>query len=134
VVICWAGVLMAWHPQLRPQAGQVFFTRSLLLVQILVLFGQVPWMLLHESFHVLAGRRLGLGSTLGIGTRLHVFVVVETRMNGLLGVPRRKRYLPFLAGMILDLVAVGGLELVAYTLRDGHGGVRLGGRLAQAMA
>ena len=134
VVICWAGVLMAWHPQLRPQAGQVFFTRSLLLVQILVLFGQVPWMLLHESFHVLAGRRLGLGSTLGIGTRLHVFVVVETRMNGLLGVPRAKRYLPYLAGMVVDLVAVGGLEILAYVSRDGDGGMSLTGRVAQAMA
>ena len=133
-VVCAACVMMIYHPELRPNANQVFFTRSLLLVQIVILFGQVPWLLLHESFHVLAGRRLGLPSELGIGTRLHVFVVVETRMNGLLGVPRRKRYLPFLAGMILDLVAVGGLELVAYTLRDGHGGFSLGGRLAQAMA
>jgi hypothetical protein len=133
-VVCCAVVMMVRHPLLRPHADQVFFTRSLLLVQVLVLFGQVPWMLLHESFHVLAGRRLGLPSTVGMGTRLHVFVVVETRMNGLLGVPRGKRYLPYLAGMIADLVAVSGLELIAYTLRDGAGGFTLGGRIAQAMA
>jgi len=75
-----------------------------------------------------------LPSELGIGTRLHVFVVVQTRMNGLLSVPRRKRYLPYVAGMILDLVAVSGLELIAYTLSDGHGQFSLAGRVAQAMA
>lgn len=133
-VIVAGAFMMARHPELRPHSSQVFFTSSLLLVQVLILFGQVPWLLLHESFHVLAGRRLGLPSELGLGTRLHVFVVVETRMNGLLSVPRRQRYLPYVAGMVLDLVAVSGLELIAYALRDGHGHINLAGRVAQAMA
>jgi len=41
-------------------------------------------------------------------------------MNALLSVPRRKRYLPFLAGMLTDAVLVSALTLMAAALR-GHG-------------
>jgi hypothetical protein len=133
-VILGGALMMARHPELRPQSHHVFFTGSLLMVQLLIMFGQVPWLIAHEAFHVLAGRRLGLPSEVGIGTRLHVFIVVETRMNGVLSLPRSKRYLPYLAGMVLDLVAVSGLELIAYALRDGHDRFTLAGRVAQAMA
>lgn len=133
-VILGGVLMMARHPELRPQSHHVFFTSSLLMVQLLVMFGQVPWLLVHEAFHVMAGRRIGLPSELGLGTRLHVFVVVETRMNGVLSVPRRKRYLPYLAGMVLDLVAVSGLELFAYALREPDGHYPLAARVAQAMA
>jgi hypothetical protein len=114
-------VVMTPHPDLVPHPEHVFFTKSMVLVQLLIVFGQVPLLCLHEGAHVLAGRRLGLPSELGFGTRLHVFVVFETRMPSLLSVPRRQRYLVFLAGMLLDVLAITALGLLAYALRDAAG-------------
>jgi hypothetical protein len=137
---CYALVVGGWlvlamsHPELLPRPRNIFFTRSLLLVQLLIVFGQLPLLFLHEAYHVLAGRRLGLPSKLGFGTRLLVFVVFETRMNGLLTVARRKRYLPFLAGMILDIVAVCALESVAFLLQNSSGQETLAGRIVLALA
>jgi hypothetical protein len=112
----WALVL-GLHPDLVPRSRFVFFTHSLILVQCMVLFGQFPWLFLHEGGHVLAGRRLGLRTQLGFGTRLY-FVVCESRIPSLLSVTRRHRYLVFMAGMLVDLVAVAALGVTAFALRD----------------
>ncbi|MEU2955273.1 hypothetical protein [Streptomyces xanthochromogenes] len=136
---CYGLLVAAWlaaiatTPDLAPHPGQVFWTDSLLLVQLVVVFGQLPFVGLHEACHVLAGRRLGLPSELGMGTRLYI-VVFETRMNGLLTVERRKRYLPFLAGMLIDLVVVSALGLTAFWLRGPDGAEPAAGRLLLAMA
>jgi hypothetical protein len=106
-------LVVARHHGLTPHPRQVFFTNSLLLIQLTLIFGQAPCIFLHEAFHVLAGRRLGLSSRLQPNTRLY-FVVFETEMNGLLTVPRRQRYLPFLAGMVLDVQLICGLGLLAF--------------------
>lgn len=103
-------------PALRPSYRDLFFTGQISLIPIVLTAAQIPCLLLHESFHTLAGRRLGLPSTLGIGRRLF-YLVAETRMDSLLSVPRRRRYLPFLAGMVLDSVLVAGLTLLAAALR-----------------
>jgi hypothetical protein len=134
LVVLWWLVVVSRHPELTPGPHQVFFTDSLLLVQVLIMFGQLPWLFAHESFHVLAGRRLGLRTSLGLGTRLYVILVFETRMNGLLTVPRRRRYLPFLAGMLLDVVAICGLGIIASFFETPGGGESLPGRIALAMA
>jgi hypothetical protein len=88
---------------------------------------------LHESFHVLAGRRLGLPSTLNASNRW-TYIVFETQINGLLSVDRRRRYLPFLAGMLLDAVMVAVLGLAAEMTRSGDGHLSLAGRVCLAMA
>ena len=41
------------------------------------------------------------------------FVVFETVMDGLVIVPRSKRYLPMLSGMLADLLIVCALTLIA---------------------
>jgi hypothetical protein len=122
---------MMRHSELGPQAQQVFFTDSLVVVQVVLLLGQLPCILWHESFHVLAGRRLGLPSRLGMSKRLY-FIVFETTLNGLLGVPRKQRYLPFLAGMLADVLLFSALTLGAAA--DLAGGITWGGRLALALA
>ena len=99
---------MVRNHNLVPRYQHLFFTRSSLTILTLgIVLGQVPWMLLHESFHALAGRRLGLNSKLSIGRRFYYLVFV-TSLDGLVAVPRRKRYLPMLAGMVLRLAA--GME------------------------
>jgi hypothetical protein len=111
-------LVMALHPQLRPQAQHMFFVPSLILVQLLLAVVQFPALLWHEWFHVLAGRRLGLSARLTVGRRMYFFVFL-TELNGLLGVPRKQRYLPFLSGMLADVLLFSTLTLVAAVDRTG---------------
>jgi hypothetical protein len=118
---------------LRPTASQVYFTSSLATVEVVVMFGQTPLAFLHEAYHVLAGQRIGLRSKLGISNR-YTYVVFETRSNGLLGVPRRQRYLPFLAGMLLDVEVICVLDLVAAATRESDGAPSVAGRVCLAFS
>jgi hypothetical protein len=111
-------VLCATHPSLLPHQDHAFFSRYLLVIELTVAFGQLPLILIHECFHVLAARRLGLRARIRIGHRLY-FVVFETVMDGLVIVPRRRRYLPMLAGMLADLLLACALTIVAWATRDG---------------
>lgn len=119
---------------LAPSYQHLFFTKTSLVVLMLgIVAGQIPWILLHESFHALAGRRLGLNSTLSIGRRLY-FVVFVTKLDGLIAVPRRKRYLPMLAGILMDLLLFCALTLAAEPLHDRQGAARFIGKLLLCMA
>jgi hypothetical protein len=73
---------MAVVPGVRPQWTNVFIGRYTTLSLLIIIIGQFPGLILHEAFHVLAGRRLGLPSKIRLGRRL-IFLVVETQMNGL---------------------------------------------------
>jgi len=120
--------------ELVPSYRHLFFTSSSLVVLTIgIVFGQLPWILLHESFHALAGRRLGLNSTLRLGRRFY-FVVFVTSLDGLVAVPRRKRYLPMLAGMLMDVLLFCGLTLGAAPLLHGAGAAAFTGRLLLSMA
>ncbi len=123
--LCYAALLaaallaMVRDRSLRPSYHDVFFTDHLALIPLTMTVVQIPCILLHEAFHALSGRRLGLSSTLTISRRLY-FIVAETRLDSLLSVDRRKRYLPFLAGMLADTLVFAALTLLAPALR-GHG-------------
>lgn len=132
VVGCWLWVVAA-HTDIAPHPGQIFFVHSLLVVQLVITFGQVPLLLLHEGFHILAGRRLGLPTTLRLSNRL-TYIVAETQINGLLSVDRAKRYLPFLAGIVCDGVVLGSLGLVADATRHSDGSFSLIARVCLALA
>jgi hypothetical protein len=121
------------RPALVPDYRDVFFTRSLVVIELVAFLGQIPLLFLHEAAHALAGRRLGLPTRLGIGRRLY-YVVFETTMDSLVSVPRRRRYLPMLAGMLADLAAVSVLLLVAAATETAAGGLTTVGRIALALA
>ena len=125
-----ATVLAVREPALRPSYRSLFFVRYYTVITLVLFLGQIPGLLLHEGFHALAGRRLGLPSRLGVSRRLY-YVVAETTLNGLLSVPRRKRYLPFLAGMVADLVLAAALVVTAAALR---GPAPLAGGICMALA
>jgi hypothetical protein len=108
--------LMIRTPALRPTPSAVYFSKSLLVVLIAVSAGQLAGIAVHEWFHVLAGRRLGLPSKLSVGRRLY-FVVFQTTLLGLMGVPSRKRILPFMAGLIADSVLISALTGLAEAAR-----------------
>ncbi len=99
-------------PALRPAPSKVFFSSSLLVVMGATAAAQLVGIAWHEGFHVLAGRRLGLASRISIGRRLY-FVVFQTTLVGLMGIPSRKRILPFLAGLIADAILISVLTVLA---------------------
>jgi hypothetical protein len=120
-IVVAAIVQMVRRPSLVPAYQHLFFTRSSLTILTLgIVLGQVPWMLLHEASHALAGRRLGLNSKLGFGRRFY-YLVFTTALDGLVAVPRRKRYLPMLAGILLDVLVVAALTLAAGALAGATG-------------
>lgn len=132
--MAWSGICWATSAQgPEPRRAHVFFSDYLVLIELTVFLGQIPLTLLHELCHVLAGRRLGLRSRVRLSQRLY-FVVFETVLDGLVVVPRRKRYLPMLAGLIGDTLVVAALMLVAWTTRQPGGGVTPLGGICLALA
>lgn len=133
VLLLAAGGMMIRHHDLLPETHNVFFSRYATAVLLLGVFGQFPFVLFHEAFHALAGRRLGVHSRLRIGRRLYL-LVAETVLDGLVVVPRQKRYLPILAGMFADLLTIAALSLVAAVLRHPDGSQPLAGAICLALA
>jgi hypothetical protein len=118
LIICAAVAVAVAVPQVRPSVHHVLFCRSLIAVELTVFFGQTVLALVHEMFHVLAGRRLGLQSRVRISRRFYYFVY-ETVLDGLVTVPRRTRYLPILAGLLADVLCIAVLTLVAFAAGGG---------------
>jgi hypothetical protein len=137
--VCMAGLIAVWiivmirTPALVPSNHDIFFTRYISIIEVVVFLGQFPLLLIHESFHALAGRRLGLHSTLSIGRRLY-YIVFLTAMDGLVTVPRRKRYLPMLAGLLADALVAAILTLVAGALSGPNGQLGVAGGICLALA
>ncbi len=73
---------------------------------------------LHELGHLVAARAAGISCTLGLGNRLWV-LVAETDMTGVWALPRRQRYLPILAGPLVDAVSVSLLLLALFAESSG---------------
>ncbi len=103
---------MVRFPHLRPAYQNVFFSPYFTVIELSLFLSQFPGIFFHELYHVLAGRRLGIASRLGFGRRLY-FLVFETSLTGLWSVPRRSRYLPFLAGMLADTIWFSLLTIIA---------------------
>jgi hypothetical protein len=112
VLWCACAYLLLHFPALRPSYQHLFFTPSYTLMELGLIVGQLPTALLHESYHLLAGRRLGLPTRLSMSRRFY-FLVFESHLYGLWSVPRRQRYLPFLAGMLFDLLCFTCLTIIA---------------------
>ncbi len=107
-----AAVACLRDPALVPSAADIRFTDSLLICGVALFVGQALLALVHESFHVLAGRRLGLRTSVRISRRFY-YAVYETRLDGLVSVPRSRRYLVILAGLLADVLVVSALVLLA---------------------
>ena len=112
VAVCAAAV----HPWLAPLPHHLIFCGSLVVVELTVVSGQALLALVHEGFHVLAGRRLGLRTRVRVSRRLY-YVVYETGLDGLVSVPRSRRYLPILAGLLADVLCMALLTLAAVAAR-----------------
>jgi hypothetical protein len=133
VIIGAAASVAVVSPGVRPSVHHVLFCGSLIAVELTVLFGQTVLALVHEVFHVLAGRRLGLQSRVRISRRFY-YVVYETVLDGLVTVPRRARYLPILAGLVADVLCIALLTLAAFAAQGAGAHPSLCSRIALALA
>ena len=126
-------IVMLRSPELVPSYHDLFFTHYMTILELAIIVGQLPLVLLHELAHTLAGRRLGLRTRLSVARRLD-YIVFITAMDGLVTVPRRKRYVPMLAGMLADLLVFAVLIGLADVTRRADGALSLAGEVALAFA
>jgi len=97
--------VLALFPALRPRFEQVWWlpdpvSSMLLLIPVSLVLGA-----LHEAWHWLAGRALGVPAVFRVSYR-GVFLVFETDLTQIVIVPRRRRYAAFLAGMAFDVTVL----------------------------
>jgi hypothetical protein len=126
-------VLTVRAPTLVPRSHDLVFSSYYSLVNLTLLVAVTPLIALHEIFHALAGRRLGVRSRVSMSYRFY-FLVVETALDGLVAVPRRKRYLPILAGMLADVLVLCALVVLADVLGGAGSHPSLAGRVCLGLA
>jgi hypothetical protein len=106
-----AGWCMIRFPVARIDPGSFYiehgFTATLLL--LMALSSMTTGM--HELGHLLAAARHGIPSRLSIGNRLWN-IVAEADLSGILSLPKRQRYMPLAAGMLVDVVNIAILTIV----------------------
>jgi putative peptide zinc metalloprotease protein len=113
VVVALAAVAVFRAPVIFPGRGAIVFTHDKTLMMLcLVLLGYAT-VFLHEMGHLVAARALGVSSRLGIGRRMWM-LVAETDLTGLWSVPKQQRYLPMLAGPIVDVTSAAAMLLVLF--------------------
>jgi putative peptide zinc metalloprotease protein len=99
------GLLPGWHA--------LYFREHLTAMTLLISGFYYASLLVHEIAHLIAARSVGVPSRLRIGHRLWV-LVAETDMSGLWAVPRSQRYLPLLAGPLVDGASASLLVLALF--------------------
>lgn len=100
-------------PSIWPHGRDLYFTSHRTIIWTILVIVSYGSVVLHESAHLIATRALGINSRLGFGNRLWDFVV-EADLSGLWSVPKHQRYLPLLAGSILDALISALLVLLLY--------------------
>lgn len=116
MLIAASAALVIAHPAIWPGSQALVF-RSHMSAIYLLLFGfTLASTFVHELAHLVAARAQGVPSRLGIGNRLWM-VVAETDLTGLWSLPKAKRYLPLLAGVICDAVLSSFIVLFLFAQR-----------------
>lgn len=109
-LIVLAVALMIRYPSLTPGPRDFYFPDRRALTWTILMVAIYATIFLHELGHLIAARALGINSRIGISHRLW-YLVIETDLTGLWAVPKRQRYLPLLAGVLID-AASGSLLLL----------------------
>jgi putative peptide zinc metalloprotease protein len=104
--------VLLFNPKYLPSYSDFFLFENYIFN--LAIFFSVGLVLIffHELAHLIAGKVVGVDSYFSIGLRLYI-PVAETNLTQLWSVPRKKRYLPFLAGMLNDTLL---LSLMVFIL------------------
>lgn len=115
LIMAMAAAAVVIDPSLLPTRSDLLFTHhstGYLLALSVWAYGTI---FLHELGHLVAARATGVEVSLGIGHRLY-FLVAEADLTALWSVPKRERYLPILAGCLVDGVSAAMLILLLFAL------------------
>jgi putative peptide zinc metalloprotease protein len=113
ILILLAICAVALEPSIVPGWEAFFFRENItLMILSLTVLGYFT-LFLHELAHLIAARAVGISSRLGISHRLWM-VVAETDMTGIWSIPKSKRYVPFLAGPLLDMVSASIIIFILF--------------------
>lgn len=106
--------VLVFTPELRPSWKDAWFLPSAALSVLTYLLAGIAFSGLHEAWHWVAGRALGIPATFRVSYR-GLYIVFETDLTQIVNVPRGRRYGAYLAGMAIDAVVVAvalGLRLL----------------------
>ena len=112
LIVTALGVLI-YAPSLWPRALDLYFTGQKTLMLSILLVVSYSSVVLHELSHVIAARSQGVSSRLGVGNRLWA-LVIEADLTGLWSIPKRRRYLPLMAGSLFDATISAILVLLLF--------------------
>ena len=99
-----------------PRPSYLVFDHNRSLHLLLLVAISIITVAIHELGHMFAARALGVQSRFSLGHRLWV-LVAETDLSGLWAIPRKSRYIPLLAGMIIDATSTAALICCAELFR-----------------
>lgn len=95
--------VLTLRPDLRPSFEHSWWLPDPVLSVLVVLSLGLLRGAVHEAWHWLAGRAVGVPAVFRVSYR-GVFLVFETDLTQIAATPRHRRYGPFLAGMAIDAV------------------------------
>lgn len=121
IVICITIIILSLiaiilDPSIIPGWEAHFFKSNITFKHFLLTIFTYFTLFLHEMAHLVAAKAVGVSSRMGISHRLW-YLVAETDMTGIWGIPRNQRYLPFLAGPLLDALSSAILILLFFAER-----------------
>jgi len=125
LLVAGAMILVATDPSLVPGPTVLVFHHDLAVQTGALFVVIVIGVMTHELGHLLAARASGVLARIGLSHRLWI-VVAETDMTGIWMVPKRRRYLAFLAGPIIDAAGAAVLIGVLWMHRRGWIGLSSG--------
>jgi putative peptide zinc metalloprotease protein len=105
-------------PGVLPSWQALYIHKNMAVMTFVLTILYYTAVLLHEMAHLIAARAVGVVSRFGISHRLW-FLVAQTDMSGLWAVPRQKRYLPILAGPLVDATSASLLVILLFGFRRG---------------
>jgi putative peptide zinc metalloprotease protein len=100
-------------PSLLPRPRDLYFPDRRAVTWAILIVASYVTIFFHELGHLISARALGINSRIGISNRLW-YLVAETDLTGLWAVPKRQRYLPMLAGVLIDTVSASLLTLLVF--------------------
>lgn len=106
-------------PGLLPSPTAMVFPDHLTVLGLAVFGFILATIFLHELAHLVAARAAGASARLTVSNRLW-YLVAETDLTGVWLAPRRRRYLAFLAGPLLDAASAALLILALWTDHRWH--------------
>ena len=111
--MAFAVVLVVRVPGLLPGPRDLYFPDHRTLSWTILILSSYATLFLHELGHLVAARALGINSRMRISHRLW-YLVAETDLTGLWSVEKAKRYLPLLAGALIDATSGAVLLLLLF--------------------